>query len=220
MREFVWADIGKVIVPHPDATAWVLGSGPSLDTVDLDLLEGEHVFAVNASAVYSYSAACAATTWWVVNNVGAVEDSCDRVPAPWRMIACERCRRVIEPRAEKVAEVVYYTKSENFPFHTTVESAMSAAARTGFKRIVLIGVDCDPTVEYVYAERARHQQCIYNQKERRYEYMGRFVSSIERWALVHIRELAVYTTSSVFPGKFINHVPYDWATKVFRGDRP
>lgn len=201
----------------PRETAWILGSGPSLDDADLDALAGQDVYAVNAAAVYAYNSKCRAASWWCCNNNNAIEQSADLVPAPWRMIVLERCRDVIGRYADRVAEVVYYTKAENFPKHTTAESAIHTAAKLGYRTAVLVGVDCDPTTPAPYAERAMHQNCIYADTAKRVEYLTRFVSAIEACAIQYADRMRVVSVSPVFPAQVIPRVPWGEALRLFGG---
>lgn len=212
MRELRWSDIPSLWPALPaDATCYCVGSGPSLDAVNLNRLSGKAVLCCNAAAVYVFRSACRSTAWWVCNNQNAIEQSAALVPQPWRVICLERVREQIDKHSDKVDTVVYYTKFQHFPRHTTAESMLRIAQVAGFRRAVLIGVDCDAATSEVYARDCRHVNCIYEEPRKRVEYMQRFVEALEDFAVAALPDMVVSVTSPVFPRRMIPYVPFEEA---------
>lgn len=215
MRELHWSDIPSLWPRGGNGCVWCLGSGPSLDAAGLDRLEGQPVLACNAAAVYAFSARCAPSSWWVVNNVNAIEQSAALVPPPWRVICLERCRAALAPYEDKIETLVTYTREEHFPRHTTAETMLRIAHVARFTRAFLVGVDCDPHATEVYAARARHANCIYEESGKREIYMRNFTRAIEDLAAEVATDIEIVSTSPSFSRSVLRFVPFDCAVDIY-----
>jgi hypothetical protein len=161
-------------------TAFIVGSGPSLDEIpytDFGRIQQFPVFAVNAAASlfvwYQYRIN------WVFKNLSAFRKTKDRCMDSRIKKIFTRTRNVDTVQSfyrNGSLSVVGFDEDqgEAFSKHTTATAAARVAHHVGHRRLVLVGMDYTPTEGKPYAKRLKYQRCIYELPAKQEEYFGNF----------------------------------------------
>lgn len=132
---------------------FIVGSGPSLDDLDLSRLNQSIVFALNAS-VTLFDLAEAGGLFWFVRDRRAVVECASRLLGPHtlRVIAGKRSwEQVLDfARRQRLSGLVYDERSVVHE-RTVAEDALQIARRLGAAEAVLVGVDCHAPAGRPYA---------------------------------------------------------------------
>jgi len=187
---------------------WIVGSGPSLDTIDLECLGDDPIFACNAAITYVCKHKdCWPNLWWIFNNSSAYRWSCEKL-GDWKPRSVSLYRQTYHHVKHK--DAYFYDDVEAFPNHTTAETMIRLAHHMGIKTAILLGVDCDKTAKESYAKGLMYAKCIYNMpgNDRRDEYFSNFQRGI-RLTLEDLGDMKLVTCSSMYPDKTIPYIPFE-----------
>jgi hypothetical protein len=145
---------------------WILGSGPSLDAIDLKKIGNDHILALNAAVTLVADSRRHQNVWWVYRDVRIVNEVFPvlwKCPwRNWRVITHKRafaalrdtgvwrhrsCRAFIYP-----IEAIIHQK-------TVAEDAIQLAAILGFSEAYLVGIDCAAKDGKPYAKSLTWKEC-------------------------------------------------------------
>lgn len=122
---------------------FVVGSGPSLDDVNLASLKGKYILALNAAILKFTSVRSYPDAWWVWYDSRAYREMWERVTSGWNRIQCLTHKKGMEDmRGHKGGgRYIEYVKDEFRPERSVVETAILLAQFLGFSEVVLVGID-------------------------------------------------------------------------------
>lgn len=128
---------------------WIVGSGPSVDDVDLKRLRGEHIIALNASIVLFANSALYPNTHWLYRDLRAFRETFPKlVEAKWRcwkLITHDRgfyCMKDTNIWKRHSVAAHLYALSGLVHQRTISEDALQIANYLEFAEAYLLGVDC------------------------------------------------------------------------------
>lgn len=118
----------------------ILGAGPSLDDVDLSLLQGEFILALNAaySLVWDFKLA-----WWVFYDMRALLELWPRITEEKRRVQAFVHKRGLE-QMRSYRGPGHYVEFGSVAYNrkrTVLETALLIADTLGFEEVILVGVD-------------------------------------------------------------------------------
>lgn len=155
-----WADR-----PQPEFKGrrlFVVGSGPSMNDVDLSLLEGQHVWALNAAATLFTDTTRFPDATWMFRDRRAIPQIAPKLAGwkRWRVVTTDKCYAQIEHNGPRVSMTTYKYR-EPWVHHerTVAEDAIQIARKVGFVDVVLVGVDCAVPAGRPYAEALMWKPC-------------------------------------------------------------
>lgn len=142
---------------------FILGSGPSLDSLDLSLLKGQLVFALNAAITLMPDA------YWVVRDLRAIAQILPRLRETknLRVVTTIKGYDAIQTKGlarRRSLRVWTYNEQSVVHEHTVAEDALQLARRAGCSDAVLVGVDCKAPPGRPYAEALSWKPCAWYEK--------------------------------------------------------
>jgi hypothetical protein len=120
---------------------WIVGSGTSLEDVDLQRLRGQHILSLNASIALTRN--LNANVWWVYHDMRTYREVYPKIDTEGSTLNCYVHRRGAEQMREykKSARFVIYRDGEFRPKRTVLETALMLSEFLGFEEAYLLGID-------------------------------------------------------------------------------
>lgn len=148
-----------------DRRCFIVGSGPSLDSLDLSLLRGSLVFALNAAITLFDDDA-----YWFLRDRRAIAEIMPRLTGrdTLRVITTIKCYDGLQSVAQRRRSIRAYLYDERSVTHerTVAEDALQLAKKAGCADAVLVGVDCSAPPGRPYAAALDWKPCAwYDRKD-------------------------------------------------------
>ena len=144
---------------------FIVGSGPSLDDLDLASLRGQVVWALNASATLFDDRP---GLFWLLRDRRAIREILPRL-AHWkrmRVVTHVKAFSQIETDTQKPRHAYVYEERSVVHTRTIAEDALQLARRAGCSDAVLVGVDCKAPPGRPYAKALDWKDCAwYDRKD-------------------------------------------------------
>lgn len=126
------------------AGLWIVGSGPSIDQHDLSKLDGQYVFALNASILFT--AALNAEVWWIYWDNRVFYELRSRLFALKPHV--KMLRAIVNRRGEAQmreyrgqSRFIRYSDQSFKPDRSVLEVALKLAKHLGFDEVYTLGID-------------------------------------------------------------------------------
>lgn len=144
---------------------FIVGSGPSLDDLDLSLLNGQCVWALNASAALFQDRP---GVFWLFRDSRTITQVLPRLKH-WRtlrVVTHVRAFSDLECQTNRSRRAYIYDQKSVVHRRTVAEDAIQLAIRAGCKDVVLVGVDCSAPPGRPYAAALDWKPCAwYDRKD-------------------------------------------------------
>lgn len=144
---------------------FIVGSGPSLDDLDLSLLDGQCVWALNASATLFQDRP---GLFWLFRDTRTIAQVLPRLKhwQTFRVITHVRGISDLECQTKRGRRAYIYDPQGVVHLRTVAEDAIQLARRAGAKDVVLVGVDCSAPPGRPYAAALDWKPCAwYDRKD-------------------------------------------------------
>ena len=198
-------------------SCWIVGCGPSLDDVDLNLIRDKNVFALNASITAFATKAKIPGIWWFYRDRRLGPEVEPYLMAagwnPWRVITPDKSITYLLDRMRKQPKsLLVRTYDEGSVIHqrSVVEDALQIAHRMGFGRSILLGVDHAIRDGEPYSKKFRWKECYWMDRRKPPEKavaldsMSRGLEAL----LPKLIGMEVITTSNLYPRQIMPYRPY------------
>jgi hypothetical protein len=208
-------DFWKVPRDWGGATAFIVASGPSINDLDSSRLRGQRVIVVNTSfqicpfADYLF----AMDTRWLRINTDAIKKfsgTIVTVSNTFKMVGLKRLKKAPPPGLSHKRNCVTGRR-------TSVQGAINLAVHLGVARIILVGVDCQPSKE---GETHWHKPHKWPQKEdcfdAQYDDLKSTVTPLEKLG-IEVINVSPYSRIDFWPQKTLDDI---LPSAVQIGDRP
>ena len=139
---------------------FIVGSGPSLDDLDLSILDGQNVWALNASATLF---ADRPGLFWLFRDTRTVGQVLPRLKS-WRqlrVLTTVRGFSDLECQTKRSRRAYIYDHQSVVHHRTVAEDALQLARRAGATDAVLVGVDCSAPAGVPYAKALMWKPCAW-----------------------------------------------------------
>jgi hypothetical protein len=144
---------------------FIVGSGTSLDLVDLGLIRDQLIWALNAAITLFADAAAYPGAYWFLRDKRAVSEVGPRLPASsWpraRVITTPKARDAVEAWARRPTRLYIYDERKTVHERTVAEDALQVARLAGCSEAVLVGVDCHAPPGRPYAKALSWKPCAW-----------------------------------------------------------
>ena len=214
----VHSDIGVLQAnkKFKDKVCWLVGSGPSLDEVDLSKIKDQTIFAVNA-AITLFSEAKFRDAWWIFRDRRIVHQLGKRLDkwGLWRVITHKSGFMTVKDVCGHTGKrmVVYlYNKDAIIHRRTIIEDALQILQLLGFKQVNLVGIDHAVVENRPYAKALSWKECFfYNPKtppiSGKSIALGSMMDAMEQ-IKPSLGKMKVINTSPYYPKPIFEHVEF------------
>jgi len=122
---------------------WIVGTGPTLDDIDINALRGQYVMALNSAILKFMNVRAFPDAWWVWYDARTLRELWPRVQKEWKRVQCVIHKKGIEDMRSALCagRYVEYVKHEFHASRTCAETAILLAQFLGFSEIFLAGID-------------------------------------------------------------------------------
>jgi hypothetical protein len=198
---------------------WVVGSGTSLDNIDITKIHGDPIFALNAAVILCLSANPLnnINTNWVFSNKRPWKENKDRlIEKPYRIYTRIENVGTTKGLGESGIPVVGLDESlgEGASKHTVATRAVRIARHLGYRNVFLLGIDCAPNEEgEVYAKPLRYAFALYGPKEKQPTYFNNFIKD---WKILkgEITDMGIYTCSPLLDKSLFKYISFETALEL------
>lgn len=188
---------------------WIVGSGPSLDDVDVGLLAGRHIFALNGAIQLFVDRKRYPDAWWLFWDLRAFNQIWPHIEEDWGVIRAIVHKRAMENTRHLrcSGRFIAYVR-EAFPTQRTViETALLIGDYMGYDEIYLAGVDFAAKIGQAYHKPLEWKPCHFWDRKGDPARCGSFRTMLKAIQEV-LKKLKtpVFQTSPIFPDKKL--MPY------------
>jgi hypothetical protein len=146
---------------------WVVGSGPSLDGLDLSRLGDENVIALNAAITLFQDRRRHPNTWWMIRDARAYDEVYPRLGKLrfLKLIVSQKgYKRFKESGIWKQlsGQAFVFDVARYIHRRTVAEDAIQIAAYMGFEEVNLLGIDCAIRDNQHYAKALSWKDCHFH----------------------------------------------------------
>ena len=206
MRE----DLGPLQDSMRGERVWIVGSGPSLDDVDLMRIRGEYIFALNAAYTLFRDARTYGRAWWLWWDMRVYREVFPRMigedKRQWPVLRAILHKNGMENMRSYRGQsrTIVYPREERFrPKRTVAETALLIADFLGFNDAYLVGIDgLVARGDQPYAKLLSWKRCHFMNTERRGSWQkshAAFRPAIAA-AMERIERMRIWQTSSLYRG--------------------
>jgi len=122
---------------------YIVGTGPTMDDVNLSKLRGQYIMALNGAVLKFTNLRSYPDAWWVWYDARAYRELWSRVKDQWRRIQCIIHKKGMEDMRSHLGagRYVEYVKDNFRASRTVAETAILLCQFLGFSEVVLVGID-------------------------------------------------------------------------------
>jgi hypothetical protein len=197
-------------------TCWLMGSGPSLDEIDISLLKGKTVFAVNA-AITLIANNTFKSPWWlfrdrrIVHQIGSRLDRWKRWGIFTHKAAFMTVKDVCGVKNKSMVAHLY-DKEGVIHKRTIIEDALQIIKMLGFKQVNMVGVDHAVVENRPYAKALSWKECFFYDpktppKSGTSVALNSMMKAVED-LLPHLEGLKIVNTSPYYPKPIFEHAKF------------
>jgi len=204
-------DVLKNTKQFLNKTVWLMGSGPSLDLFDLNLLRDQCVFALNA-AITLISNNKFKNAWWIFRDVRICHQLGKKLDQwrSWRVITHLRgYHEMRDVMNLKMKNVVAYLYNKDGITHerTIIEDALQLLKFIGISQVNLIGIDHCVVKNQPYARDLMWKECFFYDPKK--PHPEREIAPVQAMinSMINLKpklnNLKIYNTSPYYPDKSV-----------------
>lgn len=198
---------------------FVVGTGSSLDDINLKRLKGQYIFALNGAATFFKNVSLYPDAWWLWWDMRSYREAYSLLK-DWRRVQTLTHKKGLEEmRGHRgAARFVCFMNRQQFePRRTIVETAILLADFFGFNETILVGVDGFVTQNgKAYCDSiATWKKCFFCNPEKKGSHQkstNQFLSAMDQ-LMPRIKKTKVLTTSKLYPGDHFEFTSFEEAVK-------